>query len=128
MEIVPSSRFYHCEPTITKSSCVINDPVNSASNPKRIPSATIRYAVEVVYAGGIVLSDVKAEDNVSTSFDETTITNLKIDGSHACNCLSPTSAGANGSNGGVSGNMVTLDFDTVAPGATECGYFEVQIK
>jgi hypothetical protein len=67
-------------------------------------------------------------DNVSTSFDETTLTNLKLDGSHACNCLSPISAGANGSNGGVSGNTVTLDFDTVTAGATECGYFEVQIQ
>jgi hypothetical protein len=128
MEIVPSSRFYHCEPTITKTSCVINDPVNSASNPKRIPGGTIRYAVEVQYHGGIILSDVHAEDNIDTSFDESTITNLKIDGSHACNCLSPISAGANGGDGGVSGNTIKLDFDSVAASTTECGYFEVDIR
>jgi hypothetical protein len=113
---------------ISKTSCVIDDPVNNTTNPKRIPGGTIRYAIEVSNTGVGIAEDTLAEDNVSTSFDETTITNLKIDGSHACNCLSPTSAGANGSNGGVSGNMVTLDFDTVAPGATECGYFEVQIQ
>jgi hypothetical protein len=128
MEIVPSSRFYHCEPTITKTSCVINDTVNSASNHKRIPGGTIRYAVEVQYHGGIILSDVHAEDNIDTSFDESTITNLKIDGSHACNCLSPVSAGANGGDGGVSGNTIKLDFDSVAASTTECGYFEVDIR
>jgi hypothetical protein len=128
MEIVPSSYFYHCKPTITKTSCVISDPVNNTTNPKRIPGATIRYAVEVEYHGGIILDDVIAEDDLGAEFDTSTITNLKIDGSHGCNCLSPTAPGANGSNGGVSGNTVTLDFDTVAAGATECGYFEVQIQ
>ena len=112
---------------ITKTSCVIDDPVNT-TNPKRIPGATIRYAIEVSNTGLGQAQNVKAEDNISNHFDASTITNLQIDGSHTCNCSSPTSPGSNGSNGGVSGNTVTLDYDTVDAGATECGYFEVKIK
>lgn len=115
--------------SITKSSCVINDPVNSTAHPKRIPGATIRYAIEVKNSGMGLADNVIAKDTVSAHFDTSTITNLKIDGSHACNCLNPTSPGANGSNGtGNSANPVKLDFGSVSSGATECGYFEVKIK
>jgi len=117
-------------PTITKTSCVINDPVNNTSHPKRIPGATIRYAIEVHNPNTSTITDTIVEDNVdSTHFDTSTITNLKIDGSHACNCLNPTSPAANGGNGTGNGvNPVKLDFGSVSGGATECGYFEVKIK
>ena len=113
---------------ITKTSCVIDDPVNDQTNPKRIPGATIRYAIEVSNTGSGNAGDVIVDDNLSGNFDENTITNLKIDDSHPCDCLSPTAAGANGSDGGISGNQVKLDFDTVSAGETECGYFEVEIR
>ena len=113
---------------ITKDSCVINDPVNNGTNPKRIPGATIRYAIEVSNTGTGVADDAMVDDNISNDFDLATITNLRIDGSHTCNCISPISAGANGANGGINGNNVKLDFDTVDAGTTECGYFEVDIR
>ncbi len=112
---------------IIKTSCVIDDPVNT-TNPKRIPGATIRYAIEVSNTGLGQAQNVKVEDNISNYFDASTITNLQIDGSHACNCSSPTSPGSNGNNGGVSDNIVTLDYDTVNASTTECGYFEVKIE
>ena len=114
--------------SIVKSSCVIDDPVNATTNPKRIPSATIRYAIEVRNTGSGTADNVIVDDNLSNDLEETTITNLSIDGNNACDCLVPVAAGANGANGGVSGNNVKLDFDTVVAGATECGYFEVEIK
>jgi uncharacterized repeat protein (TIGR01451 family) len=113
---------------ITKSSCVINDPMNSTHNPKRIPGATIRYAFEVTNSGNAQATNVKAQDILAIEFDETTITNLKIDESNACNCLSPVLLGNNGSNGGISEKTVTLDFDTLEASSIECGYFEVKLK
>ena len=115
---------------VTKSSCVISDPVNTTTHPKRIPSATIRYAIEVTNTGVGAADNAIVTDDIDTAhFDENTTQNLKIDGSHACNCLNPTSPGANGTNGSTNGvNPVKLDFDSVAVGATECGYFEVKIE
>jgi len=113
---------------ITKSSCVISDPINSTNNPKRIPGATVRYSFEVTNSGDGKAENVLAEDTVNDEFDETTIRNLKIDGSNACNCLSPVSVNDNGADGGVSDNHVTLDFDSIVASSVECGYFEVDIQ
>jgi len=34
-------------PTITKTSCILTDPVNNTNNPKHIPGGTVRYMVEL---------------------------------------------------------------------------------
>ncbi len=118
---------------ITKSSCVINDPVNMITNPKRIPGATIRYAFEVSNTGASAADNVIVEDDLNTNFDYNTVKNLQIKNG-SCNCLGVTSASNNGANGTANGvNPVKLDFGTVAAGSTatptkECGYFEVDIK
>jgi len=113
---------------ITKSSCVIDDPVNDQNSPKRIPGATIRYAVEVKNGGVGPAEDVMVEDNLSSLFDESTIRNLQIQNS-VCDCEGITSASNNGPDGSGDGeNPVKLDFDTVDAGTTECGYFEVEIR
>ena len=113
---------------IAKSSCVVDDPVN-ATNPKRIPGATIRYAIEVTNAGvGTADSAVVTDDINTTYFDTGTITNLRI-GSGSCSCLTPGATSPNGANGTANGvNPVKLDYGSVAVGATECGYFEVKIR
>ena len=113
---------------ISKSSCVISDPINSTDNPKRIPGATVRYSFEVSNQGDGQADNVLAQDTITDEFDETTIRNLKIDGSNGCNCLSPISVEENGANGGVDGNKITLDFATVIATSVECGYFEVDIR
>ena len=127
--IVPASRFYHCGPVITKTSCIINDPVNASNNPKRIPGGTIRYAVEVdnTHFDAAKMDSVLATDTLDSHFDAATIQNLVI-GSGVCNCLNPGGTSANGTNGGTSGSTVTLDFGTVNMQTKECGYFEVKIK
>ena len=128
LQIVPASFFYHCPPTVQKISCVIQDPVNSTTNPKRIPGATIRYAIEVNNPMSVSMSNVIISDTVASQFDTTTIRNLQIQNG-ACNCLGVSSGSNNGSNGTGNGvNPVQLDFGTVAAQSKECGYFEVDIK
>jgi len=113
---------------LKKESCVISDPINNTSNPKRIPNATIRYAFEIRNSGGANADNVLVKDNIGNEFDETTITNLKIDPHNSCNCLTPVTVEENGANGGVSGKTLTLDFDSMNASSVECGYFEVQLK
>jgi uncharacterized repeat protein (TIGR01451 family) len=119
--------------SISKTSCVLSDLVNATVNPKRIPGAIIRYAIEVKNKGVSVANDVKVSDSVGENFNETTITNLQIQ-SGACDCLGIASASDNGANGTSDGiNPVVLDFGEVLGGSVsaptkECGYFEVNIK
>ena len=113
---------------ISKNSCVITDLINGTSNPKRIPGATIRYAFEVNNRGNGDATNVLLKETIKSQFDETSIVNLKIDNSHECNCLTPTSVSNNGANGGISGSNTTLDFGTVSALSVECGYFEVKLK
>jgi len=113
---------------VTKTSCVINDPVNHTSNPKRIPGATIRYAVQVENITDFDTDSNIVEDTVDTYFDVATIRNLQIqDG--ACDCIDTDSASNNGANGSGNGeNPVKLDYESVTANSKECGYFEVDIR
>ena len=113
---------------MTKSSCVIDDPVNNTANPKRIPGATIRYAIEVYNQANIAIDNVIAEDNLTQAFDSSTIANLRI-GNSDCNCSNPGATSSNGSNGTGNGvNPVKLDFGTLSNHSKKCGYFEVKIR
>lgn len=124
---------------VAKTSCVIHDPVNNTTNPKRIPGGTIRYAIQISntsggYSSDLFASNVFATDTVdSSAFDTGTINYLQIqDG--ACNCTGVSSASNNGSSGSANGvNPVILDYGTFLGGtldtyAQKCGYFEVDIK
>jgi len=118
---------------LTKESCVILDPLNGTTNPKRIPGATVRYAIEVTNEGNLAANNVQVDDTVADKFDSNTIENLQIQ-PESCDCLGADSVSNNGINGtGAGENPVTLDFGDVAGGSssnptTECGYFEVKIK
>jgi len=120
--------FLSAKLAVSKTSCILSDLVNGTNNPKRIPGATIRYALEVSNTGELDAEDVLVNDSLSSEFDETTIQNLQIqDG--ACDCLGVTSASNNGVNGTDNGeNPIALDFGTVASKTVECGYFEADLK
>jgi uncharacterized repeat protein (TIGR01451 family) len=45
------------DPAVVKSSAVVSDPVNGASNPKRIPGAFVDYTVTVTNDGGHAIDD-----------------------------------------------------------------------
>jgi len=119
--------------SVSKSSCVILDPVNGTTNPKRIPGATIRYAFQVSNTGFVDASNVIVDDTLNSSFNTATIKNLQIQ-SGVCNCMGVTSASANPAPGTGNGvHPIKLNFGTVAGGSVgsptrECGYFEVDIQ
>ncbi len=136
MEIVRSTQFFNCDTaqmSVVKSSCVLDDYVNSTANAKRIPGAKIRFAIEVKNEGSSSAENVVVSDTLSNEFDATSIQNLQIqDG--ACDCLGVATASNNGANGTADGvNPVTLDFGTVLSGSNvtptvKCGYFEVGLQ
>lgn len=118
---------------MSKSSCTISDLINGANNPKRIPGATIRYAIEITNTGGLDAEDVIVSDTLSADFDTTSIQNLQIQNGN-CDCLGVSSASNNGVNGTANGvTPIKLDFGTILSGSTttptvECGYFEVDLQ
>lgn len=117
---------------IEKTSCVVNDPVNNGTNPKRIPGATIRYALQVINTGYRDAENVIADDNISSHFDSGTISHVQIQNGD-CDCAGVSPADNNGPHGSVNGNEIKLDYETVPKGTVahpskKCGYFEVKIK
>lgn len=120
--------------SVSKTSCIIYDPINNTTNPKRIPGGTIRYAIQVSNSTYGTASNVFATDTVdSDKFDTSTIKYLQIQ-SGTCNCLGVSSANNNGSGGSGDGvNPVILDYGSVTGvvggiPTYKCGYFEVNIK
>ncbi|HIP51419.1 MAG TPA: hypothetical protein EYG94_04945 [Campylobacterales bacterium] len=116
--------------TVAKSSCVVSDAINtelSGSTPHRIPGAVIRYAFEIENAGNVDATNVVVTDDiVALAAYTNAATNFFIE-SGACACATGGSAAAGGTSGYAS-PTATLDFETVASSAKECGYFEVEIK
>jgi len=115
---------------ISKVSCVIDDPVNDTTDPKRIPGATIRYAIEVNNTGPGSAKDAKADDDLSAYFDTTSITTPKVLSGGCGDCKSLSGGTESGE---INGSTVTVDFGTVDAGRSatptqECGYFDVEIK
>ena len=53
--------------TVTKSSTVINDPLNATTNPKRIPGARIRYTITASNSGSAAASSVVMTDAIPTN-------------------------------------------------------------
>ncbi len=108
--------------TASKSSCVIDDPVNGTTNPKRIPGATVRYVIEVKNSGNTDAQNVQTTDAIDSHL---TITGQEIR-SGACNCANPS--GSSAGTASKSGQNVSLDFDTVSAGTTECAYITTTVN
>lgn len=120
--------------SVSKTSCVIYDPINNTTNPKRIPGSTIRYAIQVTNSDYGTASNVFVTDTVdSSAFDTITIRYLQIQ-SGACNCIGVSSADNNGPGGSGDGeNPVILDYGSITGvvggvPVQKCGYFEVDIQ
>jgi len=110
---------------VSKSSCVVNDPVNGTSNPKRIPGATIRYAIEVSNTAASDATGVTVTDNLTTNLSYSG--NAKIV-SGACSCASAAGTAISGDTVSPSGQDVSMNFNTVTTASQECAYFEVTIN
>jgi len=117
--------------SITKSSIVLNDPVNSTSNPKRIPGATIRYCFTVDNTGDGNAENATVHDSLTGSGkDNLTYIqsgSLVQDIAVACDC-----AAISTTNGTLSGSDVTITIGDIngtddTAHARGCAYIELRI-
>jgi uncharacterized repeat protein (TIGR01451 family) len=93
--------------SIAKTSIVTSDPVNSTSNPKRIPGATVRYCFTVDNTGDGDAEDATIRDSL-TGDGKDNLTYVRSGSvvqniSTACDC-----AAISTTNGSISGNDVTI--------------------
>lgn len=121
--------------TSVKSSCVVSDPVNAGTNPKRIPGAVVRYSIEVANSGTADATSVSISDTLAAEFG-TSAAGLEVRtaacagidaGTNACAAKTGTVEPVGGTTGAGT-SSVTLDYATVAAGTTECGYIDVTIQ
>ena len=117
--------------SISKTSIVTNDPVNGATNPKRIPGATIRYCFRVDNTGEGSADNVTIDDSLTGSGrDNLTYVNsgrVIQSISTACDCPAITDT-----SGSISGTDVTISLGTITgTGAIAtsraCAYIEATI-
>ena len=118
---------------LEKESCVLSDPINITTNPKRIPGATIRYMFDIENDGSVDATNVTLKDLLNDALDIATLANV-ITNEHQDDgqCVCATNA-ANGAAPGHSenGQEVTLTGVNVSSAAHErhtCVSFEVEIK
>jgi len=119
--------------TIIKNSVVLEDPINGATNPKRIPGATVRYCFIVENTGSSGADNAIVTDNMDNAiFDFTDATVRLYTGSDSCACDTSTDVdGANGSNGQTPTNddpTAKVDFGTINANSKECGYITTVIR
>jgi uncharacterized repeat protein (TIGR01451 family) len=111
---------------ITKTSRVISDPINAATNPKAIPGATIEYCVVVDNAAGsATAANVTITDPLpgDLTFDATF--GVRINGSSdgSGNCNDDGSAG-----GGFSAGSVSATLQDIPGGEERTLYFRATIN
>ena len=124
---------------MTKTSCVISDPVNGGTKPKRIPGAVIRYMLDINNTGSADANDITITDDLVSDLDYSTLetpndnvhTNI---GDTACDCSNPGGGTASTVNNTGNDPQVKLEgIDVAKPAAGEsenhtCVYFEVEVK
>ncbi|MBU7581011.1 MAG: DUF11 domain-containing protein [Porphyrobacter sp.] len=111
---------------VTKTSRVISDTVNAATNPKAIPGATIEYCVLVDNApGSATATNVTITDPLpgDLTFDSTFGIRINGTGDGAGNCNQDGTAGGSFSAGTVSGTL-----SDIAAGEARTLYFRATIN
>jgi uncharacterized repeat protein (TIGR01451 family) len=114
--------------TVAKTSRVVSDPVNGATNPKAIPGATVAYCITVSNAtGAATATNVDVLDNLPVDVTYDAAFGIFVNGDAAC---------ANGAAGGTFSaatgpageDQVLGDLSDVAAGQTRSLYFQVEIN
>ena len=119
---------------VTKTSCVVWDPVNGATNPKRIPLGMVRYAIEVQNTGSADATGVQVSDPLDNAltYGQSTASGAPAAVAEirdaACDCASPAGNVIGGDTVTESAGTVTMNFNTVTQGSTKCAYFDVYIN
>jgi len=109
---------------VAKSSCIVSDPVNGTTNPKRIPGATVRYAIDISNTGSADTEGATLKDTLQA--DLTYVSGEIRDA--ACDCATPAGTVIAADTVSNSGQVVTAAFGTVAASTHECAYITTTIK
>jgi len=122
----------------TKSSCVISDPVNNTTNPKRIPGAVIRYLFDIKNIGTGDVNDLNLTDTFSDKLDlsDAKTTAQKTESQDdPCECTN-TGTGIS-SDTTINGQEMTIEHIDVEHGRNQgdtsgekhtCVWVEVEVK
>jgi len=115
---------------ITKSSIVIDDPVNGTTDPKRIPGATIRYCFTVDNNGTGDADDVAIHDSLTGGGRDNLIyvKSGKLSSTQAISVACDCTSSSLGSDNDLSGTDVTIDLGTIQADQRQCAYIEVTIQ
>jgi len=110
--------------TVTKTSRVVSDPVNGATNPKAIPGATVEYCIAVANgSGGAAATNIQVSDTLPAQ-TQIVAGSIKVDGTvTGSTCNSDGTAG-----GSESGGVVTASLSNVAAGSTRTLVFRVTVN
>ena len=114
--------------TVVKTSRVVSDPVNGATNPKAIPGATVEYCITVSKASGAATAtNVDVTDDLP--FDVTYLTAFGIFVDGDATCANGVAGGTFSAGTGPAGeDQVLGDLSDVAAGQTRSLYFQVEIN
>ncbi|WP_447749795.1 proprotein convertase P-domain-containing protein [Sphingopyxis fribergensis] len=118
--------------TIAKTSSIVNDPVNGATNPKAIPGATMRYCILVTNNGSATATGVNVADPLPTS---TTFVAGSLRSGTSCagatTVEDDNAAGADESDpfgASIGGTTVAATAPTLAPGNALALAFHVTVN
>jgi len=112
---------------VTKISCVPDDNiVGDADNTddKRIPGATLRFAIDVNNTGTASATNASLTDALPA---EVVFVSAEIRDA-ACNCLTPAGTVIAADTVTNAGQNVTANFGTISAGTHECAYIETTIQ
>jgi len=117
--------------TVTKTSTIISDPVNGASDPKAIPGAVIEYCITVANAAGVgTATNVDISDTLPGEVSFDTGDGIFVDGNASCASgtdgllVTPTPTAAYNSGTGE----ITAQLSDIPAGTTRSVYFQVEIN
>ena len=96
--------------SVVKTSTIISDPVNGATNPKFIPGATIQYCIAVTNAaGGATATNVAISDPLPANVTYDSAYGIKLNGTVAAGvCQTDGTAGGAFGSGTVSGTLASI--------------------
>ncbi|MGV1682987.1 hypothetical protein [Sphingopyxis sp. NJF-3] len=110
--------------TVTKTSRVVDDPLNGASNPKLIPGATVEYCIAIANAaGGAAATSVAISDSVPGQLTFVA-GSIKLDGT-----VTGSTCNADGEAGGsYAAPVVSGTIATIAAGQTRTLVFQTKVN
>jgi len=119
---------------ITKTSIVINDPVNNTTHPKRIPGATIRYCFTIKNTGDGNADNATVHDTLDG--DNRNKLTYVVSGKGALvpntnDCSTSDCSGISDTSGSYDSGTKQVDIDLATPFPSDnhqCAYIEATIK